>query len=88
MSDGDEIILGDVTLTAYIVPLHSLCVLTMYGKIGDRNCLFSGDAIFIGGEMLLQSFYDVSILPCFVGAKNCGAGYRLPLPGTRSVCPF
>ena len=70
LSDGDEISLGDVTLTAYTVPGHSLCDLTMYGKVGDKNCLFSGDAVFAGGEILLQSLYDVSILPYFEGIKK------------------
>ena len=73
LDDGDTITLGDVTLTAYTVPGHSLCDLVLYGKIGDRNCMFSGDAVFAGGEILLQSLYDVSILPYYEGLRKIAA---------------
>lgn len=70
LADGESIHLGDVTLKAYHVPGHSLCDLVLFGRIGDKNCLFSGDAVFAGGEILLQSLYDVSILPYYEGMKK------------------
>lgn len=70
LNDGDTVSLGDIVLTAHFVPGHSLCDLVMHGKIGEKDCLFSGDAIFAGGEVLLQSLYDVSILPYYEGIKK------------------
>lgn len=70
MEDGDTVTVGDVSLTAYTVPGHSLCDLVLFGKVGGINCLFSGDAVFAGGEILLQSLYDVSILPYYEGIKK------------------
>lgn len=63
LKDGDTVSLGMVKLEVNLVPGHSLCDLTLYGKIDGKNCLFTGDAIFAGGEILLQSLYDVSIFP-------------------------
>ena len=69
LEDGDKISLGNVTINAFTVPGHSRSDMVFYGTIGKKKCLFSGDAIFAGGEILLQSLYDVSILPYFNGIK-------------------
>jgi len=63
LKNGDILSLGKVRLEVNLVPGHSLCDLTLYGEIDGLNCLFSGDSIFAGGEILLQSLYDVSIFP-------------------------
>ena len=70
LNEGDVIKLGEVELKCFFVPGHSLCDLVLYGEIAGRKCLFSGDAVFAGGEILLQSLYDVSILPYFEGIKK------------------
>lgn len=73
LEDGDTVSLGDVTLKAFHVPGHSLCDLVLFGDVGGRKCMFSGDAVFAGGEILLQSLYDVSILPYYEGMKKIAA---------------
>lgn len=70
LSEGDSISLGNVTLEVKLIPGHSLCDMALYGSIGGKNCLFSGDAIFAGGEILLQSLYDVSIFPYSEAVKR------------------
>ena len=73
LCDGGSVRLGDVELKAYLVPGHSLCDMVLYGEVGGIKCMFSGDAVFAGGEVLLQSLYDVSILPYFEGMKRLAA---------------
>ena len=62
--------IGDVEFTFYHVPGHSLCDMAVYAEIDGKNCLFSGDAVFAGGEILLQSLYDVSIKPYYDAVKT------------------
>lgn len=73
LSEGDALSHGSITLTAHLVPGHSLSDLVLYGQIDGLRCLFSGDAIFAGGEILLQSLYDVSILPYAEAVKRLAA---------------
>ncbi|MPM41696.1 Hydroxyacylglutathione hydrolase GloC [bioreactor metagenome] len=63
LEEGDKVTLGDVTLTAYMVPGHSLCDMVLYGDIAGKKCIFTGDAVFACGQILLQSLHDVSIYP-------------------------
>lgn len=70
LADGDKIHLGEVELQVFFVPGHSLCDMVIYGEIAGKKCLFSGDAVFAGGEILLQSLYDVSILPYYEGIRK------------------
>lgn len=63
VKDQETITVGDVTLTVYMCPGHSLQDMVIYGSIDGKNCLFSGDCVFAHGQVLLQSLYDVSVFP-------------------------
>ncbi|VDK85184.1 unnamed protein product [Cylicostephanus goldi] len=57
------ITLGTVTLTAYMIPGHSLCGMAVYGIIDEKKCIFTGDSVFAHGQVLIQPLYDVSLHP-------------------------
>lgn len=61
--DQETVTVGNVTLTFYMCPGHSLQDMVIYGNIDGKNCLFSGDCVFAHGQVLIQSLYDVSIFP-------------------------
>ncbi len=63
VKDGETIAVGNITLTAYMCPGHSLQDMVIYGKIDGKNCLFSGDCVFAQGQVLIQALPDVSIFP-------------------------
>lgn len=65
MFDRQTMKIGSVAFRCIHVPGHSLCDMLLYAEIDGKNCLFSGDAIFDNGEILLQSLYDVSIKPYY-----------------------
>lgn len=86
LNDGDAVTLGDTSLTVHFVPGHSLCDMVIHGSVGGINCMFSGDSVFAGGEILLQSLYDVSILPYFEAVEKI-AGFKTDalLPGHGQI---
>lgn len=61
--DGEQFCLGDVTFTAYAVPGHSCEGVVYTAQIDGKNCMFTGDAVFACGQVLIQSLYDVSLYP-------------------------
>nr|WP_072514884.1 MBL fold metallo-hydrolase [Ndongobacter massiliensis] len=63
LNDQDKITIGNVTITVYMVPGHSLCDMVMYANIDGMKCLFSADSVFVCGQVLIQSLYDVSLYP-------------------------
>lgn len=63
LNDQQSVRIGEISFTCFHVPGHSLCDMALYAEIDGLQCLFSGDAVFAGGEILLQSLYDVSIAP-------------------------
>lgn len=63
IADGETISLGDVEITAQAVPGHSLQSMVYSARIGRKACLFTGDALFPRGEILLQNLPDVCIYP-------------------------
>ena len=63
LEDKQQVNLGNITLTVYMVPGHSLCDMVIYGEIDGRKCLFTADTVFVGGQVLIQSLYDVSLYP-------------------------
>jgi hydroxyacylglutathione hydrolase len=73
LHEGDTVTLGSVTLTAYMVPGHSLCDMVLYGTIDGRKCLFTGDAVFVCGQVLIQSLPDVSLYPYACAMKRLAA---------------
>lgn len=82
MKEGDSVTLGNVTLTASMVPGHSLEDMVVYGKIDGKQTMFSGDCVFACGQVLLQSLYDVSLYPYKVAMnKLAGFGVEALFPG-------
>jgi len=71
--EGDKLSLGRVTFTAYTLPGHSLEDAVYYAEIDGKQCLFTGDAVFAAGQVLLQSLYDVSIYPYKLGIRKLSA---------------
>lgn len=63
LNEGDEVTVGDVTLSVRMVPGHSLCSMAIYGTVDGKKCLFTGDSVFVCGQVLIQSLKDVSIYP-------------------------
>lgn len=61
LDDEETVTIGSLTFRAHHVPGHSLCDLVLSAQIDARACLFTGDAVFAGGEILLQNLADVCI---------------------------
>lgn len=76
LEDGQSVTLGNVTLTGYAVPGHSLEGLVYYGAIDGKQCIFTGDSVFAAGQVLLQSLWDASLHPYKV-AMNKVAGLKV-----------
>jgi len=82
--DGQSITLGDVTITGYAVPGHSLQDMVYYAEIDSKKCLFTGDALFPGGKIMLQNLPDVCIYDYSVGLKKlCQLSIDAFFPGHR-----
>lgn len=63
LEDGETVTLGNVTVRVFMVPGHSLCDMVMYAEIDGKKCMFTADAVFVCGQVLIQSLYDVSLWP-------------------------
>lgn len=73
LDDGEEVTLGAVTLTAHMMPGHSLCDMALCGEVDGRRCLFTGDAVFVCGQVLIQSLHDVTLYPYAQAMKRIAA---------------
>ena len=62
LNEGDEVTVGDVTLSVRMVPGHSLCSMAIYGTVDGKVPLYR-DSVFVCGQVLIQSLKDVSIFP-------------------------
>lgn len=58
VSDGDLLTFGDVTLRAIEVAGHSAHHTCYLAELAGRRVLFSGDAVFYGGSLLLQNIAE------------------------------
>ncbi len=58
MADGDVIDVGDVSLRAVATPGHSAGHLAFVGELEGATSVFSGDALFPEGRILLQDTWD------------------------------
>ncbi|MCI2062536.1 MAG: MBL fold metallo-hydrolase [Eubacteriaceae bacterium] len=63
LEDREELQFGNVTMKMFMIPGHSLCDMVISTVIDGKKCLFSGDAVFSGGQIMLQSLYDVQLYP-------------------------
>ena len=70
LNDGDEVMLGKVSLKCLMVPGHCLQHMTFYGKIDGRDVLFSGDAVFPDGKIVLQCNPDVCTYEYWLALKR------------------
>ena len=62
LEDGETIELGaDLTLTVVATPGHAQGHLAFLLRDADRRVLFSGDALFPGGRILLQDTWDCDL---------------------------
>jgi glyoxylase-like metal-dependent hydrolase (beta-lactamase superfamily II) len=87
LSDGDKITLGNITLTSYALPGHSLEGMVYYGEIDGKQCIFTGDGVFLAGQVLIQSLHDVSLYPYRIAMKKL-AGLKTDaiFPGHGAFC--
>jgi hydroxyacylglutathione hydrolase len=61
LRDGSEIRVGDARLTVIETPGHCAGHIAFLLEHGSRRSLFSGDAVFVGGEMLLLAIPDANV---------------------------
>lgn len=64
LADGDEVQVGDLAVRALSTPGHSADHTAFYVDAGSRKMLFSGDALFAGGRVILQNLPDVDLQAC------------------------
>ena len=70
LEDGETVTVGNVTVKVFMVPGHSLCDMVMYAEVDGKKCLFTADCVFVCGQVLIQSLYDVSLHPYAVAMKR------------------
>ena len=58
LADGDAIRIGDLSLTVVDTPGHADGHVSLLLERGGERTLFSADAVFYGGYILLQSIWD------------------------------
>ncbi len=87
VEDGQNVTYGNVTLTCYHCPGHSLQDMVVFGEIDGRNCLFSGDFVFAHGQVLIQPLADVTLKP-YADAMQRIAGLPIEavFPGHGVFC--
>lgn len=87
VEDAQTIAIGNVSLTCYLCPGHSLQDMVIFGEIDGRKCLFSGDFVFAHGQVLLQPLYDVTLKP-YADAMRRIAGLPIEavFPGHGVFC--
>lgn len=61
LRDGDTIRLGELEIEAVATPGHAAGHLSYVLRRGGKTSLFSGDAFFFGGRILLQDTWDCSV---------------------------
>lgn len=87
VEDGQMLHLGASTFIAHLVPGHSLCDLVLQTNIDGRESIFTGDAIFAGGEILLQNLADVCIFAYGQAiARLAGLPVEALFPGHGLFC--
>ena len=58
LDDGDTVTVGDVSVQVLATPGHSDGDLCLLLEDGEERALFTGDALFYGGTVLLQNMWD------------------------------
>jgi glyoxylase-like metal-dependent hydrolase (beta-lactamase superfamily II) len=70
LAEGETVSLGNVSLTCCMVPGHCLQHMVLYGKVDGKDVLFSGDAVFPDGKILLQCLPDACIYDYWLALKK------------------
>lgn len=63
-NEGDHIQVGSVRVEVLETPGHASSHLSYVTELDGRTVLFAGDALFVGGRVLLLSFPDSSLSAC------------------------
>ncbi len=80
--DGQVVPVGEVALKALDAPGHSAGHLVLVMDADGLRYLFSGDALFFGGKILLQSIWDCDLQAHLQSIRNmAGLGVDVFLPG-------
>lgn len=58
LEEGDEVAVGDLTVRVLSTPGHCDGHVSLLLEHDGRRCLFAGDVIFYGGNILLQNVHD------------------------------
>ena len=61
LSEGDEIIVGDLSFEVIDTPGHCRGHVSFLLSHGGKRVLFSGDLVFFGGKILLQNIPDCDL---------------------------
>lgn len=61
LADGDGLVVGDLELRAVATPGHARGHLAFLAEAGGVTTLFSGDALFPAGRILLQDTWDCDL---------------------------
>jgi glyoxylase-like metal-dependent hydrolase (beta-lactamase superfamily II) len=82
LSNGQTVSVGDLELEIVDVPGHSGGHLALLMRHADLTYLFSGDLLFFGGKILLQSIWDCDLQEHLHSIqKLAGLGVDVFLPG-------
>jgi hydroxyacylglutathione hydrolase len=80
--DGQVVEVGDLKIKAIDAPGHSSAHMIFTMEDRGKNYLFSGDALFFGGKILLQSIWDCHLQAHLRSIRNMsGLGVDVFLPG-------
>ena len=60
-NDGEQVPIGELTLTAIATPGHCMGHYVLLLEAPDRRCLFASDLVFWGGAIILQNVPDSNL---------------------------
>ena len=82
LGDGQTVSVGDLDIKVLDVPGHSRGHLAFLIRHAGMTYLFSGDALFFGGKILLQSIWDCDLQEHMHSIRKiAGLGVDVFLPG-------
>jgi hydroxyacylglutathione hydrolase len=86
LSDGQTVAVGDLQVEVIDVPGHSQGHVALLMRDAGLTYLFSGDALFFGGKIFLQSIWDCDLQAHLRSIRRLvGLGVDVLLPGHGSI---
>lgn len=86
VADGEAVSVGSITLVAVATPGHSAGHTAWLSSLGRRSLLFSGDAVFALGRVLLQAVPDCDLAQSAASIRKLMAlDFDALLPGHGAV---